>query len=136
MDATPIAQNIASLFTAIGVAIGSVSSGTVIASGVILVGGIYLMAKAGEKIEEVVKTAAERKKYEVCCCSKVGPSGQFKNHFIMKSSRKEAEEAAKHYGNANGVEYHPHNKKDKYPHFHPTRDGKHIPGIHFQFPSA
>ena len=135
MSAQAIAPNIASLFAAIGVAVGSVSAGTVVVSGVVLIGGIYLMAKAGEKIQDIARTAATRQKYEVCCCNQVGPSGKFKNHFIMKSSKKEAEEAARHYGNANGVEYHPHNTKDKYPHFHPTRNGQKIPSVHFQFPS-
>ena len=129
-----IAPNIAQLFAAIGVAIGSVSGGTVIASGVLLIGGVFIVAKAGEKISEVVKTASSRKKYEICCCNQIGPSGLFKVHFIMKASRKEAEEAARHYKNANGVEFHPHNQKDPLPHFHPTRNGEKIPGVHFQFP--
>ena len=131
-----IAPNIANLFTALGIAVGSVSGGTVLVTGVILVGGIYLMAKKGEKISDVAKTASIREQYEICCCNQVGPSGKFKNHFIMKSSRKEAEEAARHYGKANGVEFHPHNKVDKYPHFHPTKNGVKIPGVHFQFPSV
>ena len=73
-----------------------------------------------------------------CCCgcdNSIGPSGKYKVHFIMKSNRKEALEAALHYENADGVEYHPSNAKDKYPHFHPTRKGKKIPGVHFQFPN-
>ena len=132
----PIAQNIANLFAAIGVTLGSIGpGGVVLVSGVVLVGGMYLMAKAGEKTEDVVKTATKRKRFEVCCCNLIGPSGSIKMHFITKSSRKAAEEAARHYGNANGVEYHPHNKTDKFPHFHPTRNGVKIPGIHFQFPS-
>ena len=134
MEVRTIAPDIIKLFSAIGVTIGSVSGGTVIVTGVVLIGGIYLMAKAGEKISEVARTAASRKQYEVCCCNQVGPSGFFKLHFIMKASRKDAEQAARHYGNENGVEYHPSNTKDKYPHFHPTRNGVKIPGVHFQFP--
>ena len=128
-----VASNIANLFAALGIAVGAISAGTVITTGVIVVGGMFLMAKAGEKIEDVVRTASERKKYNVCCCQ--GPSGNYINHFIMKKSKKEAEEAAKHYGNANGAELHAHNTKDNYPHFHPTRNGVKIPGVHFQFPS-
>ncbi len=130
-----LAPNIASLFTALGIAVGSISGGTVLVGGVIVVGGIYLMAKAGEKVKDIAQTASKREQYEICCCNQVYRSGHYKNHFIMKKSRKEAEEAAKHYGNANGVELHPHNTKDKYPHFHPTRNGVKIPGVHFQFPS-
>ena len=52
-----IAPNIANLFTALGIAVGSVSGGTVLVTGVILVGGIYLMAKKGEKISDVAKKA-------------------------------------------------------------------------------
>ena len=134
MDVKAIAPDIIKLFSAIGVTIGSVSGVTVKVTGVVLIGGIYLMAKAGEKISDVVKTAASRKRYDVCCCNQVGPSGFFKVHFIMKASRKDAEQAARHYLNANGVEYHPRNTIDKFPHFHPTRNGVKIPGVHFQFP--
>ena len=132
---TEVASNIANLFAAIGIAAGTISAGTVLTAGVILAGGIYLLAKAGEKIEDIKRTASKRQQYEICCCNLIGPSGKFKNHFIMKKSRKEAEEAARHYGNANGVELHAHNTRDNYPHFHPTRDGNKIPGVHFQFPS-
>ena len=52
----------------------------------------------------------------------------------MKKSRKEAEEAAKHYPLSNGVIYHASNTTDKYPHFHPARNGVKIPGVHFCFP--
>ena len=92
------------------------------------------MAKAGEKISDAARTASTRKQYEVCCCNQVGPSGFYKLHFIMKKSMKEAEESARHYNNVNGVEYHPSNTKDKFSHFHPTRNGVKIPGVHFQFP--
>ena len=68
MEVRTIAPDIIKLFSAIGVTIGSVSGGTVIVTGVVLIGGIYLMAKAGEKISDVVKTKASRKQYDVCCC--------------------------------------------------------------------
>ena len=78
--------------------------------------------------------ASNQEKEEECCCNENVKKIIPKYHFIMKSNRKEAEEAARHYKNANGVELHPHNTKDNYPHFHPTRNGVKIPGAHFQFP--
>jgi hypothetical protein len=55
-------------------------------------------------------------------------------HCTLKSSRKDAEEAARHYANADGVEHHASNTTDGYSHFHPTRGGVKIPGVHFQYP--
>jgi hypothetical protein len=69
-----------------------------------------------------------------CCCGARGPSGKSKVHFIPKRSRKEAEEAARHYANADGVEHHASNTTDNSPHFHPTKGGVKIPGVHFQHP--
>lgn len=91
--------------------------------------------KIGDKIQvdSAVSSFIEKEKANCCCCG-YGPSGLPKVHFIMKSSRKEAEEAARHYPGADGVLYHPTNTKDKYPHFHPTKNGKKISGVHFQFP--
>ncbi|KAK8897683.1 hypothetical protein M9Y10_015647 [Tritrichomonas musculus] len=86
---------------------------------------VYVDAKVRDKIKEV--------EARQCCCG-CGPSGLPKLHFIMKSSRKEAEEAARHYPGANGVLYHPTNTSDNFPHFHPTKNGIKIPGVHFQFP--
>ncbi|KAG4103576.1 hypothetical protein H8356DRAFT_1072577 [Neocallimastix lanati (nom. inval.)] len=125
---------IAEALSAAGFAIGSVSGGTVIAAGVVLIAGVYFIAKAGEKVKDIAVTAESMKKQKECCCNAVGPSGKFKLHFIMLPSKKKAEEAARHYANANGVECHPSNTKDKFPHYHPTRNGKKIPGVHFQYP--
>lgn len=86
---------------------------------------VYVDARVRDKIQE--------EENRQCCCG-CGPSGLPRLHFIMKSSRKEAEEAARHYPGANGVEYHPSNTKDSFPHYHPTKNGKKIPGVHFQFP--
>ena len=63
---TEVASNIANLFAAIGIAAGTISAGTVLTAGVILVGGIYLLAKAGEKIEDIKRTASKRQQYEIC----------------------------------------------------------------------
>ena len=61
----------------------SVNGGIVIISGVILIEGVYLITKEGEKIEEVARTASQRKKDEVCYYNPI--NGRFRNHFIMKS---------------------------------------------------
>jgi len=112
-----------------------VESGIVVISGLLLIGSaIYVMAEAGERVADVFSTSNTREKYKKCCCGYLGPSGEPCVHVIMKKSRKEAEEAALHYGNANGVEFHPHNTHDKFPHFHPTRNNVKIPGVHFCFP--
>ena len=96
--------------------------------------GIINKVKDGYQVDSAVKAHIDKKQNEMtCCCSAIGPSGKFKNHFIMCKSRKEAEDKARHYGNANGVELHTRNTKDSYPHFHPTRNGKKISGVHFQF---
>ena len=44
-----VASNIANLFAALGIAVGAISAGTVITTGVIVVGGMFLMAKQGKK---------------------------------------------------------------------------------------
>lgn len=96
---------------------------------------IGVVKKVGEeiKVDSAVNDFIKKEEKNSCCCG-LGPSGKYKVHFIMKANRKEAEEAALHYGKANGVLYHPSNTKDRYPHFHPTRNGKKISGVHFQFP--
>ncbi|ORX47591.1 hypothetical protein BCR36DRAFT_584686 [Piromyces finnis] len=112
-----------------------VEVGVVVSAGVMLLkGGQYVSAKVGEKVKEIEASVSKRNNYEKCCCDYLGPSGKPCVHVILKKSRKEAEEAALHYKNADGVMYHPHNTKDKFPHFHPTKNGKKIPGVHFQFP--
>ena len=108
--------------------------GVVIGAGVLLVAGIYLYVKQGEKVADVAITAEKTKKQRGCCCNSIGPSGNYKLHFVMLPSRKKAEEAARHYPCANGAEYHASNTKDKFQHFHPTKNGVKIPGVHFQFP--
>ena len=97
--------------------------------------GYGAIEKVGEKVwvDAKVGDIIIEEHDRQCCCG-CGPSGLPKIHFIMKRSRKEAEEAARHYPGANGVEYHAHNMNDCYPHYHPTRNGKKIPGVHFQFP--
>ena len=75
---------------------------------------------------------------EPCCCEyKRDKNAYYRNHFIFKSSKKEAKEAALHYRGARGVMHHAHNSKDNYPHYHPTIDPAgliKIPGVHFQYP--
>ena len=109
---------------------------------------VGLMALAGlaavGHVAEISKNDVGEKKFEKddtpCCCEyKKGEHSRplFYQHFIFKSSRKEAKEAALHYPHARGVMHHAHNSKEKYPHFHPTIDpaGKvKIPGVHFQYP--
>ena len=103
------------------------------AAGLAAVGVVnWLTNSSTVYVDARVRDHIENKKKNMCCCE--GPSGKPKLHFIMKKSRKEAEEAALHYGNANGVVHHASNTHDNYPHFHPTRDGKKIPGVHFQYP--
>ena len=70
------------------------------------------MTKAEEKISDCANTSVSKIKYEICSCNKIGQSGLFKIHFILKPSKNEAEEAARHIGNANGAEYHSRNAKD------------------------
>lgn len=115
--------------------------GLVIAGGLVLVAGVLYYVQKGDKVKEkTVTTEQEKEKFEPCCCGMMhcpgarGPSGKFKLHFHMKKSRKEAEEAAKHYPGADGALHHATNVVDKYPHFHPTRKGAKIPGVHFQYP--
>jgi hypothetical protein len=113
--------------------VGVIAGGIVTVAGWIWlknVDGAYVFATVGEKLLELERTT----RLSHCCCGAVGPSGKFKVHCILKSSRKEAEDAARHYANANGVEYHSGTASDSYPHFHPTRNGVKIPGVHFQFP--
>ena len=118
--------NVGEAIAAAGLTAGVVSGGTVVAGGIIVIGGLLLLAKIGEKIGDIQRTAAQRKQYTICCCNKVGPSGQYKCHNIMCKSRKDAEEKARHFHNANGVVLHSG-------HFHATRDGKKISGYHFCF---
>jgi len=132
MVAPAIALIAASGLTAAEISI----DGEIIAAGILFIAGCYVAAKKGEKVKEIENSTSNREKYELCCCGRLGPSGKPCNHVIMKKSRKEAEEAAKHYKNANGAKLDAHNKTDKYPHYHPTRDGVKIPGIHFQFPDG
>ena len=129
-----VAPSLANILAGAGLAVGAVSGGVVIATGIIVVGGILLMAKVGEKVSEVERTKTQREQFHVCCCNKVGPSGKYMCHNFNFSSRKEAEEAARHFQNANGVELHYHDTHGSSPHFHPTRNGAKIPGYHFCFP--
>ena len=71
-----------------GLAVGAVSGGTVIAAGIIAVGGILLFAKIGETIGDITKSMSKRKKYTVCCCNKVGPSGEYMCHNIHCNQEK------------------------------------------------
>ncbi|ORX84183.1 hypothetical protein BCR32DRAFT_277361 [Anaeromyces robustus] len=111
-----------------------IEAGIVITTGLLAIGSCYVIAKKGEKVKDIEAAVSSTPESKKCCCGLIGPSGAPYIHFVMKKSRKEAMEAALHYHNANGVELHPHNTKDKYPHYHPTRNGKKIPGIHIQFP--
>ena len=109
-----------------GLAVGAVSGGAVVATGIIAVGGILLIAKIGEKIGDIAKSMSQRKKYTICCSNKVGPSGEYMCHNIQCKSRKEAEEKARHFQNANGVIEHSG-------HFHAARNGVKISGYHFNY---
>ena len=51
-----VAPSLANLIAGAGLAVGAVSGGVVIATGIIVVGGILLMAKVGEKVSEVERT--------------------------------------------------------------------------------
>ena len=128
-----VAPSIANILAGAGLAVGTVSGGAVIATGIIVVGGILLMAKVGEKISEVERTKSQREQFHVCCCNKVGPSGKYMCHNFYFNSRKEAEEAARHFQNSNGVELHYHDTRGSSPHFHATRNGAKISGYHFYF---
>ena len=119
-----VSPEIATELAAAGVAVGAVGGGAVIATGVIILGGIYLVAKIGETIKEVAESKSQRQQYTVCCCNKVGPSGKYMCHNILFKSRKDAEEAARHFQNSNGVIQHSG-------HFHAARNGKKISGYHF-----
>ena len=121
-----VASNLQPALAAAGLAAGVVSGGTVIAAGIVVVGGIFLFAKIGETVGEITRTMSKRKKYTVCCCNKVGPSGEYMCHNIQCKSRKEAEERARHFHNANGVIE--HNR-----HFHAARNGEKISGYHFNY---
>ena len=121
-----VAPNIQQALAAAGLAAGAVSGGTVIATGIVIVGGILLFAKIGEKLNDISKDMSKRKKYTVCCCNKVGPSGEYMCHNFHFNSRKEAENAARHFQNSNGVIS--HNR-----HFHAARNGVKISGYHFNY---
>ena len=129
-----VAPSIANILAGAELAVGAVSGWAVIATGIIVVGGIFLMAKVGEKINELERTKAQRDQYHVCCCNKVGPSGKYMCHNFYFDSRKKAEEAARHFQNANGTELHYHDTHGSNPHFHPLRNNAKIPGYHFYFP--
>ena len=124
-----IAPAIAELFKAIGLTIGAVNGGVVIAAGIVLVGGIYYMAKKGEKIKDIEKTKTKRKQYYVCCCNKICGSGEYMRHNIMSSSRKKTEDRARHFQFVK----HYHDKLGGPPHFHPTKNGVKISGYHFHY---
>ena len=121
-----VAPEIGEAIAAAGLAVGAVSGGAVIATGIIVLGGIFLFAKVGEKISEVAETKSKRKQYHVCCCNKVGPSGKYMCHNFRFNSRKEAAEAARHFQNSNGVIEHTG-------HFHAARGEKKIAGYHFLY---
>ena len=121
-----VAPEVAEAIAAAGLTAGVVSGGAVVVGGIIVVGGLFLLSKLGETIGEIQKTASKRKQYTVCCCNKIGPSGQYMCHNIRCKSRKEAEEKARHFHNANGTVLHNG-------HYHATRDGKKISGYHFCF---
>ena len=92
-----MAPSSANILAGAGLAVGAVSGGAVIATGIIVVGGILLMAKVGDKISKVERTKTQRQQYQVCCCNKVGPSGKYMCHIFNFNSRKEDEEAARHF---------------------------------------
>ena len=121
-----VAAAVGEAIVASGLAVGAVSGGAVVATGIIAVGGILLIAKIGEKIGDIAKSMSQRKKYTICCCNKVGPSGEYMCHNIQCKSRKEAEEKARHFQNANGVIEHSG-------HFHAARNGVKISGYHFNY---
>ncbi len=121
-----VAPAVGEAIVASGLAVGAVSGGAVVATGIIAVGGILLIAKIGEKIGDIAKSMSQRKKYTICCCNKVGPSGEYMCHNIQCKSRKEAEEKARHFQNANGVIEHSG-------HFHAARNGVKISGYHFNY---
>ena len=121
-----VAPAVGEAIVASGLAVGAVSGGAVVATGIIAVGGILLFAKIGEKIGDIAKSMSQRKKYTICCCNKVGPSGEYMCHNIQCKSRKEAEEKARHFQNANGVIEHSG-------HFHAARNGVKISGYHFNY---
>ena len=74
-----------------------------------------------------------------CCCGNINQCIRPRNVFILKSTKKEAYETARHWPGARGVSHHYHNTYpgDNKPHYHPTFDEegkKHIPGIHIRYP--
>jgi hypothetical protein len=102
----------------------------VIADGLLWVAGVAVLAFAGEKVAEI----AGREKDSECCCGARGPSGKPKQHFILKNSRKEALEAALHYGPADSVIPHSGYAQGVLPHFHPAKGGVKIVGApHFEY---
>lgn len=121
-----VAPEVAEAIVASGLAVGAVSGGAVVVTGIIVVGGILLFAKIGEKIRDIAQSTSNRKKYTVCCCNKVGPSGKYMCHNIQCKSRKDAEQKARNLHNANGVIEHSG-------HFHAARNGEKIPGYHFNY---
>ena len=74
-----------------------------------------------------------------CCCGNINQCIRLRNVFILKSTKKEAYETARHWPGARGVDHHFRNNYpgDNFPHYHPTYDPEgeeHIPGIHIQYP--
>ena len=105
-------------------------------AGFLSISGKDYYVQKGES-KETVEEHAKNGEDDVipCCCGKWVKRSEFRRHFIFKEGRKEAEEAARHYENANGAELHYHNTTDPFPHFHPTRNGVKIHGgTHFLFP--
>jgi hypothetical protein len=101
----------------------------VIVEGILWCTGVAVAAFVGEKVADV----ATRENDSTCCCGLRGPSGKFKQHFILKSSRKKAEDAARNYPGADSVEHHTGTAQGVRPHFHPVKDGVKIPGVHFEY---
>ena len=115
-------------------------AGICIVAGFALIGGVYYFIEQGREKAAVEKLVASGKEDSVACCcdpSKPIPAHvqHWRNHFVMCPNRKTAHDKARHHPGANEEpELHAHNTVDRFPHFHPKRDGKKIPGIHYQFP--
>jgi hypothetical protein len=107
----------------------AVAGAEVIAEGILYLCGIATIALVGEKVADISSQTNDSD----CCCGVRGPSGKFKQHFILKGSRKAAEEAARHYPGADGATHHTGTPSDVRPHFHPTKGGEKIHGVHFEY---
>jgi hypothetical protein len=95
------------------------AAGEVLVEGLIWLCGIATLAVVGEKVAEI----SVRKADSDFCCGFRRPSGKFNRHFILKKTRKEAEEVALHCPGADGAEHHTGTDADVRPHFHPTMEG-------------